>query len=129
MASNDAEQRLTESAEDSQAHAELNVITSAFFSFSPDFARVVADVMDERQRQVVEWGGPSTDDGRDVSQWVSFMLHQLSRTLDVPAHTESVEDYLLRTRERFIKVAALAMAAIESADRTRMQLARHRDGA
>lgn len=66
------------------------------------------EVVAERERQDVKWGGPRHDDGHAVIDWADFISQ---RTADIA---------LCRTNERraFVEIAALAVAAIESMDRT-----------
>jgi hypothetical protein len=63
----------------------------------------IADVLAERKRQDAQWGGPVHDDGHDNDEWAEFIARQMWR--------------FRRKRENFVKVAALAVAAIESIDR------------
>lgn len=73
---------------------------------------VYADIIDERRRQDHQWGGPRHDDQQAGSDWVCYISKQL-------AYAEScisAEDFN-RLRERFVKIAALAVAAVQSLHR------------
>lgn len=67
------------------------------------------DIQLERLRQDEQWGGPTVDDTRDWFDWRAYSYKQL--TLLSFEHDDQAR------RERFVKVAALALAAIESIDR------------
>lgn len=64
-----------------------------------------AEVQAERARQDEQWGGPSHDDQHDPVDWDGFIEYQ--------AYWGREQD----PRRRFVKIAALAIAAIESIDR------------
>lgn len=82
-------------------------------SASSDTFRAVAyDVLIERGRQDAQWGGPAHDDTHSVDDWCSHIDHQLS-FIHYPLKDATPEE----ERERFIKIAALAVAAVESLDR------------
>jgi len=66
---------------------------------------VIRDVNAERQRQDEQWGGPEHDDTHIYSDWLRYIAYQSEQ-----AKFESA-------RERLIKIAALALAGIESWDR------------
>lgn len=68
---------------------------------------MLADIAMERVLQDQQWGGQQTDDGRVPADWAQYIHHQLSKMFQ----EEGGE------RDRFVKVAALAAAAIESIDR------------
>ena len=63
----------------------------------------------ERQRQDLKWGGPRHDDEHSRRDWIAFIVEQAAdaSTAVWPA------DY----RIAMVKVAAVAVAAIESNDR------------
>lgn len=65
----------------------------------------------ERARQDEEWGGADHDDSHERSDWVGFIEKQcrLART----ASERPIDDY----ESRMVKIAALAIAAIESSRR------------
>ena len=91
----------TEDGAVSQALAEaLKLLDAAAVLSQP-----IADVLAERARQDAQWGGPSHDDQHDPVDWSHFIEEQ--------AYWGREQD----PRRRFIKIAALAVAAIESIDR------------
>ncbi len=63
----------------------------------------------ERYLQDLEWGGPEHDDEHEPDDWTEYLLDQVYR-----AESENNRGY----RERLVKIAALAVAAMESFDRT-----------
>ncbi len=67
---------------------------------------VLEEVFAERERQVQQWGGVANDDRNKPHDWVAFITKQLGLLVTGKA-----------VRERLIKVAALAVAAIEAYDR------------
>ncbi|MGC4030235.1 MAG: MazG-like family protein [Tepidisphaeraceae bacterium] len=71
---------------------------------------VLADIIAERGRQVEQWGGAAHDDAHRTYEWAYHINHQ-------NAKLESEKHDTLAARSRLVKVAALAIAAIESIDR------------
>jgi hypothetical protein len=66
---------------------------------------IYREIDDERAAQDAKWGGPEHDDGHCRGEWIGFIRGHL-RMLD------------RRTfRRQMIRVAALAVAAIEAHDR------------
>lgn len=66
-------------------------------------------IREERVRQDEQWGGPKHDDQHCAADWSDYITHQLTK-LDKYVGLED-------GRERFVKIAALAVAALEAADR------------
>ena len=64
------------------------------------------DVSAERNRQDEQWGGAEHDDTHGAVEWIDCISKQLRRLSNTAER-----------RERLVKIAALAIAAIESADR------------
>ena len=75
----------------------------------PGTERVVADVLLERQAQDARFGGPASDDRREPAEWVALLLKHLARV----AGTDDDD----ARRGHLVRVAALAVAAVESLDR------------
>jgi hypothetical protein len=69
--------------------------------------RALDDILKERDKQDEQWGGPDHDDTHDQWDWLDYIDHQKYRWVEVPN----------RGRETLVKIAALALAAIESIDR------------
>jgi hypothetical protein len=70
------------------------------------------DVAEERKRQNNQWGGPYHDDAHDWYDWSDYIGKQLSRLIKATNKSQATE-----RRQRFVKIAALAVAALESMDR------------
>lgn len=66
----------------------------------------------ERVLQDQQWGGPEHDDSHTPADWANHIHHQLSKMFQ----EEGGE------RDRFVKVAALAYAAVQSYDRKNPQV-------
>ncbi|WP_062362310.1 hypothetical protein [Variovorax paradoxus] len=64
------------------------------------------DVSAERNRQDEQWGGTQHDDQHNAVEWVNCISKQLHRLCNKAER-----------RDRLVKIAALAIAAIESGDR------------
>lgn len=73
--------------------------------------KILQEIREERTRQDKCWGGPKHDDQHEISNWVVYIRSQLNRM--------SSESFLPcgSDRKRFVNIAALAVAAIESGDR------------
>lgn len=71
----------------------------------------VRSILAERLDQAREWGGADHDDLHVPTEWVAFILKQLSRAADCAE--PGSRDF----RARLVKIAALALAALESQDR------------
>jgi hypothetical protein len=67
---------------------------------------ILHEVDDERMRQDRQWGGIKHDDKHTPADWVLFIIAHANKAI---RH----DNY----RERMLKVAALAVAAVESYDR------------
>ena len=75
---------------------------------SPDVPQVVLlEIIEERRRQDKQWGGPKHDDEHSANDWRDFLREHIKKSCS--------GDY----RYQMIRVAALAIAAIESHDRLR----------
>lgn len=69
---------------------------------------LAAEIAAERTRQELQHGGDDNDDNNSYHDWAKFISYQLDRgRYEQPSEM----------RERLVKVAALAVAAIESYDR------------
>lgn len=71
------------------------------------FADRLNDIGVERAKQDIKWGGPEHDDRHSVLDWVGFIATQLEKVMKPGA------DF----NQRMIKIAALAIAAMESRSR------------
>lgn len=70
-------------------------------------ASIIAEILAERARQDKQWGGSKHDDEHVAGEWLEFIANQAEKMAYIPTDA----------RMRFIKIAALAIAAIESIDR------------
>lgn len=65
------------------------------------------EVLAERNRQDARWGGAEHDDTHSPADWCRFITEQM----------EEVPESFQEQRFLFVKIAALAFAALESGDR------------
>ena len=65
----------------------------------------------ERERQDEKWGGPAHDDTHSIREWVSYIVAYLGKAVNRESGWGA--DSVL-ARKILIKVAALAVAAVES---------------
>lgn len=79
--------------------------------------RVVAEVMAERDRQDRKWGGATHDRVHSPADWNRYIREHEVRAESVLAG-EPIRDGD-KWRQQMIRVAALAVAAIEAHDLTR----------
>ena len=91
--------------------------------------RVLEEICEERSQQDQKWGGPSHDDRHDAQDWSQFIGYQ-NQAIPYEANLSTDRDeYDDVVRRRFVKIAALAVAAIQSIDRNRAALAPPAEGA
>ena len=77
--------------------------------------RILGEIVNERDLQDRQWGGPEHDDQHGMMDWLNYIQKQSNQATALLCHQEpgGPEQY----RERMVKIAALAVAAIESYDR------------
>ncbi len=75
---------------------------------------IYEEVEMERCRQDKVWGGPAHDDRHGVRDWIAYIVNYLGQAVNRDAEWGRDLD---RVRVCLIRVAALCVAAIESADR------------
>ncbi len=99
----------------SQENPPTSVVTQdQFFTLHPEPKERTAqflifnEVLAERTKQDEQWGGAKFDDNRGIVDWFRYIRIQMDKLSNGPRTS---------FRERFIKIAALAFAAIESYDR------------
>jgi len=92
----------------SQSHG---VLTPNAPAVSISASAIYTEVALERMAQDAQWGGPEHDDKYASDDFARYITRQLNKM--VP----SSENPLTDPRGRFIKIAALAVAAVESRDR------------
>lgn len=69
---------------------------------------ILEEIKAERSAQDAQWGGAEHDDEHDSSEFCGFIAAQIEKC----DHGRGPD-----VRERLIKIAALAVAAVESYDR------------
>ena len=76
------------------------------------------EIADERFHQDKKWGGPDHDSHHTSFEWVGFITHYLGKSIECIINNAGKEEHqLLLFRYNMIKVAALAVAAVEAVDR------------
>lgn len=78
------------------------------------------DVAHERKRQNEKWGGPSNDD-----RWTPFDWHEMIADYNGWARRMMCMNNPEKARNRYIQIAALAVAAVEALDRKTAIASRH----
>lgn len=73
---------------------------------------IILEIKAERATQDAQWGGPDHDDEHGPDEFVTFIEHQIARS-DRGRGPDA--------RERLVKIAALAVAAVESYDRKMLE--------
>lgn len=76
---------------------------------------VVSEVLAERKRQDARWGGHSHNDRPSTPEFVEMIQHSAARARDAAAHDPA------EARQRLLKVAAMAVAAVQCMDRTTLK--------
>jgi hypothetical protein len=71
-----------------------------------EYTRIWEEVLKERSRQSTKYGGNAHDDGHSVNDWVAYI-----------AYHAGLASYKADFRKQMVRVAALAVAAIECFDR------------
>lgn len=77
-------------------------------------SKILCDIAAERAAQDEQWGGATHDDGHMAHDWLVFIGQQLKRAR---ADYAQVGGFPAPVRARLVKIAALAVAGIESIDR------------
>jgi len=72
------------------------------------------NILQERDEQDKQWGGPAHDDKHAFHDWANFIDKQISA---VTYQSIFPEVNVEKIRQHYVKAAALALAAIESIDR------------
>ena len=71
---------------------------------------ILSEIVNERANQDDEWGGPDQDDQRTSWDWIAYLTKHAGKAVRYPFDLEIF-------RRQMVRVAALAVAAIEWADR------------
>ena len=80
---------------------------------------ILNEIERERAYQDGKWGHKADDTKNEPNDWVAYIAHHSSRWFSggfAPYNTPTVDAF----RKQMIKVAALAVAAVESLDRQRI---------
>lgn len=75
-----------------------------------DKEQIIREILAERKYQDEKWGGPEHDDHHNDRDWIAFITDHAGRSLTWPWDGK-------KFRAQMIKVAAVAMAAVEWYDR------------
>jgi hypothetical protein len=76
------------------------------------------EIRGERAAQDAQWGGAAHDDAHDSGDFLEFIGNQAGKAIaDYDKAADTPEAEAAAFRARFVKIAALANAAIESIDR------------
>lgn len=73
---------------------------------------VLREVGAERRRQDAKWGGSANDDQWDASDW-----HEMIADYNAWARRMATMGSFDKARNRYVQIAALAVAAVEAIDR------------
>lgn len=76
---------------------------------------VFKDVLEERNQQMKEYGGADHDDKHVHADWLDMIDYQLGKYSAVNGTSKTIHSG--DERQQLVKIAALAVAAIESYDR------------
>lgn len=95
--------------------AEVEKPISIIFVYKDETRGILQEIARERQRQDEQWGGPEHDDTHERSDWLVLIQTQLH--LAVTPSLSVVPGRIEEYRERLVKTAALAVAALEALDR------------
>lgn len=80
--------------------------------------KILEEIREERKHQDKKWGGPNYDDQHDPYAWAAFVTNYLGQALsDFVNESGQYEARYRKWRYNMVKVAALAVAAIEVVDR------------
>lgn len=92
------------------------ILPHPFFAKPDSIRAIFKKVLEERARQDEEWGGADHDDEHDAEDWYGFIEKQiaLGRHLDTATSPG-------KHRSAMVKIAALAVAALQSMNRTTEQ--------
>lgn len=73
---------------------------------------IIGEVLKERGSQDKKWGGAEHDDGHELFDWLHFIEKKCGQARYHHANSD-----FQNARRRLIQIAALAIAAVESANR------------
>jgi hypothetical protein len=79
--------------------------------------QILQEIKEEREHQDKKWGGPDHDDLHSPYEWASFIITYLGQAVTYTVNEVDPKRAMRSFRYNMIKVASLAVAAIEVADR------------
>lgn len=80
--------------------------------------QILEEIREEREHQDKKWGGPNHDDHHGPYSWASFIITYLGQAVSDTVNEVGDSERALRSfRYNMVKVAALAVAAVEVVDR------------
>lgn len=77
--------------------------------------KIIEEIRAERAAQDAQWGGPEHDDEHSPDDFMGFITRQVVKGAGDGSDV----------RERFVKIASLAVAALEMLDRTTRDYGSH----
>ena len=85
-----------------------------------EISRLTSEVFDERKAQDKQWGGPEHDDGHPPQAWREMLERHVAKLTTFMGSNNNPNEYVTADdyRDRLIKIAALAIAAAQTYDRT-----------
>jgi hypothetical protein len=75
------------------------------------------DIAVEREHQDKQWGGNGHDDAHETLDWFEYIDQQIDKSIQENFGFTNEKNIAKFGRPRLIKIAALAIAAVESIDR------------
>lgn len=78
---------------------------------------VLEAIQAERARQDAQWGGPAHDDAHSLFDWIDFIVAQAEKFGRQTVARGEAYWTTPDARQRLVKIAALAVAALESLER------------
>lgn len=98
--------------------AHVTVYSSEFDREEEDHLEAILEsIVDERWRQDQKWGGREHDDTHSVEDWERLIIRHSYRLTEGPTVLAGSRTAAKDYRERLIKIAALAVAAVQAWDR------------
>ncbi len=82
-----------------------------------NFRAILREITAERAMQDAQWGGPKHDDMNRTLEWFSFIDDQADKLIFEIYDVDDEATVARMARARLIKIAALAVAGVQSIDR------------
>lgn len=86
---------------------------------------IFADIHDEREYQVAKWGD-KFDDQNTINDWVTYLSMYAAQGATINL-VSTMDEATERFRQSMVKVAAIAVAALETIERNGHPARRHYD--